>query len=95
MAGLGRLARQVGYALHDLPAHTTVPWHRVVNARGGISLRRVFGAEIEQRIRLEREGVRFDAAGRVSLADFGWRPTERQGRGKRRRTVSRLSARSR
>jgi methylated-DNA-protein-cysteine methyltransferase related protein len=73
MVGLGGLARQVGYALNALPAHTGVPWHRVINARGQISLRRVFGAEIEQRLRLEREGVRFTAAGGVALAEFGWR----------------------
>lgn len=73
MVGLDGLARQVGYALNALPPRSVVPWHRVLNARGQISRRRVFGAEIEQRIRLEREGVRFDAAGCVSLADFGWR----------------------
>jgi methylated-DNA-protein-cysteine methyltransferase related protein len=72
LVGLGGLARQVGYALNALPAHTGVPWHRVINARGQISMRRVFGADIEQRIRLEREGVRFNAAGAVSLAEFGW-----------------------
>jgi methylated-DNA-protein-cysteine methyltransferase-like protein len=72
LAGLGGLARQVGYALNALPEHTMVPWHRVINAQGGISRRSVFGAEIEQRIRLECEGVRFNAAGRISLADHGW-----------------------
>ncbi|NRF70274.1 MGMT family protein [Aquincola sp. S2] len=64
-AGLGAMARQVGYALHALPDHSPVPWHRVVNARGEISRRSVPGAELEQRIRLELEGVKFDARGRV------------------------------
>ena len=64
-AGLGPMARQVGYALHALPDHSPVPWHRVVNARGEISRRSVPGAELEQRIRLELEGVTFDAKGRV------------------------------
>ncbi len=72
MVGLGGMPRQVGYALHALPPRSVVPWHRVINARGEISRRREFGAEIEQRIRLEREGVRFNAAGCVSLAEFGW-----------------------
>lgn len=72
IAGLGRMARQVGYALHALPEDTEVPWHRVVNARGEISLRSSGGADSLQRLRLEREGLRFDIGGRVSLAEFGW-----------------------
>lgn len=71
LAGLPGHARQVGYALHALPEHTAVPWHRVVNARGAISLRRPGGGE-EQRYRLEMEGVVFDAGGRASLQRFGW-----------------------
>lgn len=75
LAGLPNQARLVGYALAALPAATAVPWHRVLNARGAISLRRgADGATVEQRLRLEREGVRFDARGRLSLADYGWRP---------------------
>ena len=76
IAKLARLpghARQVGYALHALRSGTAVPWQRVVNARGAISLRPMDGG-ISQRILLEREGVRFDARGRVSLTEFGWRP---------------------
>lgn len=72
--GLKGAARQVGYALYDLPEHTNVPWHRVVNARGEVSRRRVFGSELVQRMRLEREGVRFSARGRIDLAVFGWQP---------------------
>jgi len=71
LAGNPGAARQVGYALHALPGHTTVPWHRVINAQGRISLRRD-GPELEQRFRLEAEGVVFDQGGRVSLQRFGW-----------------------
>ena len=74
LAGLSGHARQVGYALHALSAGTTVPWHRVVNAAGSCSLRAVPGADLEQRLRLEREGVRFDARGRVSFARVRWHP---------------------
>ena len=38
LAGLGSHARLVGYALHNLPANSTVPWHRVINSNGKISL---------------------------------------------------------
>jgi methylated-DNA-protein-cysteine methyltransferase related protein len=77
LAGLPGHARQVGYALHALAEGTTVPWHRVVNARGSCSLRSVPGAELTQRLLLEREGIRFDAAGRVALAKVRWRGTIR------------------
>lgn len=71
-AGLPGRARQVGYALHALPAGSRVPWHRVINARGRISLRSRPGPELSQRMLLEREGVRFDAGGAVDLRRFGW-----------------------
>jgi len=72
ICGLGRMARQVCYALNALPADSDVPWHRVINAKGEISLRSVTGSESVQRLRLEQEGVSFNDGGRVSLAEFGW-----------------------
>lgn len=74
LAGYPGHARQVGYALHHLEADSDVPWHRVVNARGGISARASSGSEGLQRAMLEAEGVRFDAADHVSLRRFGWCP---------------------
>jgi methylated-DNA-protein-cysteine methyltransferase-like protein len=63
-------ARTVGWAMRACPAD--VPWHRVVNARGEISLRPTTGYA-EQRARLRAEGVRFDRAGRIDLDKYGWR----------------------
>jgi methylated-DNA-protein-cysteine methyltransferase related protein len=80
LAGLGGQARQVGYALHALPGEGLAPWHRVVNARGAISLPPGRGADVTQRLRLEREGVRFDARGRIDLDRFRWRPGTRPAR---------------
>jgi methylated-DNA-protein-cysteine methyltransferase-like protein len=74
IADLPGYSRQVGYALHALPAGTGVPWHRVINARGGISLRREPGWDQTQRLLLEREGISFNAAGTVALAIYGWEP---------------------
>lgn len=76
LAGIPRGARQVGYALHALPDVTSVPWHRVLNARGCISVR-AGGASVTQLLRLEREGVRFDSGGRTDLARFQWQPRRR------------------
>jgi methylated-DNA-protein-cysteine methyltransferase related protein len=73
LAGLPGHARQVGYALHALPDATAVPWHRVVNASGGVSCRRGGGGELTQRLRLEAEGVGFDLRGRVRLDRVRWR----------------------
>jgi methylated-DNA-protein-cysteine methyltransferase-like protein len=74
LAGFPGHARQVGYALYALREHSNVPWHRVVNARGGLSLGKVIPeGDVEQRIRLEIEGVEFDAEGRIALGRFQWR----------------------
>lgn len=73
LAGLPGHARQVGYALYALKEGSAVPWHRVLNARGEVSLRSRPGPELSQRLLLEREGIRFDARGRVDLRRCGWR----------------------
>jgi methylated-DNA-protein-cysteine methyltransferase-like protein len=75
LAGLPRQARLVGYAMHALPERSTVPWHRVVNAQGRISLRdESEGAGSTQRKRLEREGVRFSGSGVIDMAAYRWQP---------------------
>jgi methylated-DNA-protein-cysteine methyltransferase-like protein len=72
-AGFPRAPRLAGYALHALPAGTPIPWHRVVGAGGRLSLARLSpDGALTQRMRLEREGVRFDPRGRVDLARCGW-----------------------
>jgi methylated-DNA-protein-cysteine methyltransferase-like protein len=75
LAGLAGQARLVGYALSALDERSRIPWHRVVNARGQISARRDGGpASILQRLRLERERVRFEASACIRLDVFRWRP---------------------
>ncbi len=68
-AGIGNHARVVGYALNRLPEGTPVPWHRVVNARGMISLR---SSAALQRSLLEHEGVAFDGSNKINLNKFRW-----------------------
>ena len=75
LAGLPGRARLVGYALGALPDRSSIPWHRVVNAQGRVSPRSGGSdADLEQRLRLEHEGVRFDSGGHISLDRFQWRP---------------------
>ena len=78
LAGLEGQARQVGYAMAAVPSSSAVPWHRVINAQGRVSMRSEGpGGTIIQQQLLEREGVVFDEGGRVSLARFGWKPRRR------------------
>jgi methylated-DNA-protein-cysteine methyltransferase-like protein len=86
LAGLPRHPRLVGYALHAAPPGARLPWHRVINAQGRISLGRgVLGGDLTQRFRLEAEGVFFGANGRIPLARFRWNPSARPGRRSSRR----------
>jgi methylated-DNA-protein-cysteine methyltransferase related protein len=71
-AGLVRGARRVGYALRMLPAGKHIPWHRVVNAQGRISLPATSTAAKRQRQRLHQEGIVF-RRNRIDLKRFGWR----------------------
>lgn len=74
LLGFPRHARQVGYALAGLDDEHSVPWHRVINAKGEISERNKPGYAELQRLLLEDEGVAFDHHGRVPLGRFQWQP---------------------
>lgn len=71
MLGNPHAARTVGWALHSLPAGSGVPWHRVINSQGRISLGPYEGGDL-QRAMLEAEGVEFGPDGRVDWERFGW-----------------------
>jgi methylated-DNA-protein-cysteine methyltransferase-like protein len=73
LAGLDGHARQVGYALHALPAGADVPWHRVVNSFGEVSRRSHSDSDELQVELLRAEGVVFDTRGRIDLRRFRWR----------------------
>lgn len=94
LAGLEGHARQVGYALHNLPDGVRVPWHRVINARGEISPRSTGDSHELQRMLLEAEGVELDLAGRVDLRVYRWRGV-RRGVGREAHGVSRENPMSR
>ena len=86
-AGFDGHARQVGYALHNLPDGSDVPWHRVINSRGEISPRSAGDSHELQRMLLEAEGVEIDLRGRIDLKRFEWMPRDqrrgiRGGRGR-------------
>jgi methylated-DNA-protein-cysteine methyltransferase related protein len=84
LAGHPRGAQPVGYALAAinglLPPQCKTPWQRVVNRFGEISYSTSrSGGDDLQRVLLEAEGIKFDAAGKIDLAQFLWEPVQ-QGR---------------
>jgi methylated-DNA-protein-cysteine methyltransferase-like protein len=64
-----RSARLVGGAMAACPSN--VPWQRVINSQGKVSLRKG-GGGAEQRTRLEDEGIEFDEKDRVDLKRYLW-----------------------
>jgi len=73
IAGLGRQARQVGYALHKTPPGMRLPWHRVITARGAIAFPRGTSQHRTQRARLLAEKIVF-IGDRIDLSRYRWRP---------------------
>ena len=73
-------ARQVGWALRRLKLPSTVPWHRVVNAQGRISMSLSReGSDWIQRELLMAEGIPVDAEGHLPLRQFLWHPDAHAG----------------
>lgn len=70
MVGTG--PRQVGRALADLQPGMDCPWHRVINARGMVSIRcGDHKAHLDQEWRLEQEGIVFHN-GKLDLEVYRW-----------------------
>ena len=73
LAGLPRAARLVGRTLSKLPGDSTLPWHRVINASGSISLPEDSPGFERQKKRLQAEDV-VVTGGRIHLKTFRWQP---------------------
>jgi len=81
LSGFPTQPRIAGYALHRLPDGIDIPWHRVINSRGRISLPGERGAG--QRRLLEKEGIVFSGIA-VDMQRYGWKqkaPARHRGRG--------------
>lgn len=76
MAGNPRAARQVVRTLNTQSEKHDLPWHRVINSKGTISLPKGRGFEL-QRSMLEDEGVEITKAGAVDLDRYLWKPRKR------------------
>ena len=68
-----RAARQVAYILNSSWRKHNLPWHRVINSKGSISLPKDRGYELQKKL-LKREGIIFDKGDRIDLKRFQWFP---------------------
>ncbi|MCG7343433.1 MGMT family protein [Sporosarcina sp. ACRSL] len=75
-AGNPRGARQVVRVLHSMSAKYDLPWHRIINAQGGISTPSDREEKGLQRELLEAEGIKFMSNGKVDLDVYRWFPEE-------------------
>lgn len=72
-----RAARLVGYALRSLPPDSKIPWQRVVNGMGMISIENLALSKQEQASRLQKEGITVESRDGnywVDLGKFLWNP---------------------
>ena len=72
MAGLPKHARLVGYVLKHLDSEAEIPWHRVINSLGKISLSKLDDqGENIQRVKLVAEGVMV-IGDKINLKQYQW-----------------------
>lgn len=73
LAGEPRGARQVVRILNSSWKKEKLPWHRMINRNGQISLPAGGGYELQKSL-LEKEGVVFDHKDTIDLDKFLWKP---------------------
>lgn len=73
LAGLPGAARLVGKILSGLPAETSLPWHRVINAAGKISMPEGSDSFNEQKKRLTTENIILTGS-QIILKQYLWKP---------------------
>ncbi|MHA2223620.1 MAG: MGMT family protein [Candidatus Hodarchaeales archaeon] len=70
-AGNPRASRQVAWILHSSSRKANLPWHRIINSKGRISLPRNRGYELQKEL-LENEGVVFGKNDTIDFKIFLW-----------------------
>lgn len=74
-AGNPRGARVVVWVLNSSSEREGLPWHRVINSKGGISLKPGYGFELQKQL-LESEGVDVSDDGFIDLEKYFWVSTK-------------------
>ncbi|KKQ67500.1 MAG: Methylated-DNA/protein-cysteine methyltransferase [Candidatus Daviesbacteria bacterium GW2011_GWA2_38_24] len=72
LSGMPRGARLVGGILHFAYQKEDLPWHRVINREGFISIRCMDHPKELQKALLEQEGVKVSKDLTIDLSTFGW-----------------------
>ncbi|HOD53458.1 MAG TPA: MGMT family protein [Candidatus Cloacimonadota bacterium] len=72
MAGNPYGSRQVSRILHSCSEKYQLPWHRIVNSKGSISLSYGAGYELQEAL-LKAEGVKVDSEGKIDLETYLWK----------------------
>lgn len=75
LAGNHRAARQVAWILHSSSQRDSLPWHRIVNRRGRISIQQTSGYET-QKLLLKIEGIEFDENDSINFKKYLWYPSK-------------------
>ena len=71
LAGKPRGARQISRILHSMSKKYDLPWHRIVNSKGKISLKQSRGYELQKAL-LESEGIKFSKTDTIDLRLYSW-----------------------
>ncbi len=71
LAGKPRGARQISRILHSMSKKYDLPWHRIVNSKGKISLKQSRGYELQKAL-LESEGIKFSKTDTIDLKLYSW-----------------------
>lgn len=77
LTGLYSDVRRVVWILHSCSEKEDLPWHRVVNRKGAISLKPGSGYEKQKRL-LENEGIDFSSSDRIDLDRYLWEPDDEE-----------------
>ncbi len=75
LAGNPKAARQVSWVLNSCSKKDNLPWHRVINSMGKISLKEGSGYELQKAL-LEDEGIEFKINKQIDLKKYLWNPQE-------------------
>jgi len=71
IAGNPRASRQVAWVLNVYSHKYNLPWHRIINSRGMISLKKGQGFELQKAL-LEAEGILVEDNGSINLKKYLW-----------------------
>ncbi len=90
LAGNPGASRGVSWILHSCSTVYKMPWHRVINSKGGISFEKDTHNFRAQKRFLQQEGVVVSDIGEIDLKQFQWKKKINSSRtGRKRKSMTR------